>query len=506
MIPNIYHFFNIEENYEFTYFDYFSIKSLIEINKPDIIYYHYYYLPIGDYWNKIKDNIELKKINIPDKYYDKGEYLNKNIKLIIYHNLYNYGGIRCNLNMLFTKNINELLINYEYIYDESYNKIIMCSKKSKIIKKYMEKHIIKSNEEILISNYTDKYLCLFSNNYYNLENNDNDDFFFKNIIDYSFSKYFHIINNCYFLFYQNQQNQQNQQNKQNQQNQQNKQTIYNLKYLFDNVTIYSLLIKYILGYNFMYNSLHNMLEYEDKYKDKNKYINNLDTIIWINLDRCVNRKIIMNKLLNNFNVNNYRFNAFDGKIIDDVKNKYFISEDGIYPNNNNAEYATLLSHLSCIELYSESYNNVYNYALICEDDLSLDFIKYWKFDLKTVIKQLKDFDILMLGYYSTSINHKDIYNNWSGQMSCMAYIVNKKSIKDKIKDLKIDGKWKCNQYDLMIADHYIYSKFKTYYYKYPYFCNPNINDSNIHDDHLDYHILYKNMNYMTLEEIYNKYI
>ena len=489
MIPNIYHFFNIEENYEFTYFDYFSIKSLIEINKPEIIYYHYYYLPIGHYWYKIKDNIELKKINIPEKYYDTKEYLNKNIKLIIYHNLYNYGGISCNLNILFTKNIINLLINNEYIFDESYNKIIMCSKKSNIIKKYMEKFIKKSNEEMLISNYTNKYLCLFSNNYYNLESNNND-FFFKNITNYSFSKYFHIINNCYFLFFQNQQ------------------SIYDLKYLFDNITIYSLLIKYILGYNLMYNSSHNMVEYVDKYK----YINNLDTIIWINLERCVNRKIIMENLLKNFNVHNYRFNAYDGKIIDDIKNKYFISENGIYPNNSNSEYATLLSHLSCIELscielsYIESNNNIYNYALICEDDLSLDFVKYWKFDLKTVIEELKDFDILMLGYYSTSMNHKDIYNNWSGQMSCMAYIVNKKSIKDKIKDLKIDGKWKCNQYDLMIADHYIYSKFKTYYYKYPYFCNPNINDSNIHDDHLDYHILYKNMNYMTLEEVYNKYV
>jgi hypothetical protein len=358
----------------------------------------------------------------------------------------------------------------------------MCSKKSNIIKKYMEKLIKKSNEEILINNYTDKYLCLFSNSYYNLENNDG--FFFKNITDYSFSKYFHIINNCYFLFYQCHQ------------------SIHDLKYLFDKVTIYSLLIKYILGYNFMYNSSHNMLEYEDKYK----YINNLDTIIWINLERCVNRKIIMENLLKNFNVNNYRFNAFDGKIIDDIKNKYFISDDGTYPNNSNSEYATLLSHLSCIELSTESNNNIYNYALICEDDLSLDFIKYWKFDLKTVIEELKDFDILMLGYYSTNMNHKDIYNNWSGQMSCMAYIINTKSIKNKIKDLKINGKWKCNKYDLMIADYYIYSKFKTYYYKYPYFCNPNINDSNIHDDHLNYHILYKNMNYMTLEEIYNKYI
>jgi GR25 family glycosyltransferase involved in LPS biosynthesis len=215
-----------------------------------------------------------------------------------------------------------------------------------------------------------------------------------------------------------------------------------------------------------------------------------------------------NNVLNKFNIMNYRFNAFDGKYIDDIKSKYFISTDNIYPTYSNAEYATLLSHLTSIDLYCNSFNNcLYNYGLICEDDLSLEFVKYWNVDLKHIIEELKDFDILMLGYFSLDINHTQIYNNWTGtQWSCMAYIVNKNTVKEKIKELKIDGKWKCNKDDLMIADNYIYSKFKTYYYKYPYFCNPSNNDSNIHEDHLDYHIMYKNMNYLTLNKVYDEYI
>ena len=39
------------------------------------------------------------------------------------------------------------------------------------------------------------------------------------------------------------------------------------------------------------------------------------------------------------------------------KNKYFVSTDDIYPNYSNAEYATLLSHLNCIELYCTTFDN-----------------------------------------------------------------------------------------------------------------------------------------------------
>ena len=40
---------------------------------------------------------------------------------------------------------------------------------------------------------------------------------------------------------------------------------------------------------------------------------------------------------------------------------------------------------------------------------------------------------------------------WTGnQWSCMAYIVNKNSVSVKIKELKIDGKWKCNKWNAII--------------------------------------------------------
>ena len=61
-------------------------------------------------------------------------------------------------------------------------------------------------------------------------------------------------------------------------------------------------------------------------------------------------------------------------------------------------------------------------------------------------------------------------------------------------------KWKCCSNDLMVSDNYIFSKVNTYIYKYPYFTFPNDNDSTLHSDHLNYHKIYKNCNYL----IWNK--
>ena len=493
LIPKIYHIFNIDKNFIFTFSEYLSLKSLIDINNPDKIFIHYYY-EFNDlnnkYIKKIIDNekIILKKINVPDYFIKENnidEYLTKNIKSLILFNLYNYGGILINFNMIFIKNINDLLQKYEYIETEN-NKIIMCSVNSKIIKKYMENNIKNEKNEVLISNYTDKYQYIYKNNYIEFNNND----LIKPIYDYLFSTYFHIINNCYFIEIP----------KINNNDFLN--SLLNSSLIFS--SIYSLLISYIFSYKFINNPIFNY--------EKSKYINNIDLIIWINLDRSKNRRENMNNILNNFNIINYRFSAFDGQNID--INQYFIkNNENIKDTKTKAEYATLLSHLSVIDLYCNNINCCkYNYALIMEDDISLEFMNYWKYDLKTIIENAPEFDILMLGYFSLEIfnndedNIKNNYCKWSEkEWSCMAYIINK-NIKDKLNNLKNDGKWIYKENDIMVADNYIYSKFNTYFYKIPYFCNPTNNDSYIHNDHLEYHRIYKNNNYLTLENIYNKYI
>jgi hypothetical protein len=78
-------------------------------------------------------------------------------------------------------------------------------------------------------------------------------------------------------------------------------------------------------------------------------------------------------------------------------------------------------------------------------------------------------------------------------------------MKNKVINFKKDGKWICKESDLMVSDNYIFSNFNTYVYKYPYFTFPNDNDSTFHEDHLNYHKIYKICNLITLEHTIDSY-
>jgi hypothetical protein len=111
----------------------------------------------------------------------------------------------------------------------------------------------------------------------------------------------------------------------------------------------------------------------------------------------------------------------------------------------------------------------------------------------------------MLGYFSLNMKNNGLYNKWNNEFSAISYLINYE-IKDKVMKLKKDDLWICNENDLMVSDNYIFSKFNTYVYKYPFFTFPNENDSTFHEDHINYHKIYKNINYLTLENIYEEYI
>ena len=113
----------------------------------------------------------------------------------------------------------------------------------------------------------------------------------------------------------------------------------------------------------------------------NKYLDNIDIIYWINLDRSENRRKNMEKLLEKINIKNERIKAVDGKFEPD-ENIYgkFINQG----NNRSSkiEYACLLSHLNTIKKFSDS---PYELALILEDDLSLEYTKYWDKKISEII-------------------------------------------------------------------------------------------------------------------------
>jgi GR25 family glycosyltransferase involved in LPS biosynthesis len=88
---------------------------------------------------------------------------------------------------------------------------------------------------------------------------------------------------------------------------------------------------------------------ENSLDNKYNFINDIDKIYWINLEKSVDRRINMENILSNFVISNERIPAIDGTIDNNIKSNYFILDNiDEYPNYSNTEYAILASHLYTI--------------------------------------------------------------------------------------------------------------------------------------------------------------
>ena len=495
LIPYSFHFF-FKENEIFDIYKFFSVKSVIEILNPNEVYFHCMKtISLNDFYlKKLNKNIEII-------YYNKeNDLLSESIDLFILKILKSYGGIYMDFsNLILNNDLFLKLRNYNFFKSVD-DKIIGSEPNSFMINKYLEfkeqktivfkqKFGIRNIKGLFINN----YILTDSDIFYE---NDVYKFLFNEIFDYSFSHYFYLIKKISLINI----------------NDNNHLKNLNLENIFNKTTLYNLLIKYILGYKYFFNN--NIKENIILINNKYNLINNIDYIYWINLEISHDRAKNMETILKNFdkNIISQRISAVDGNNIKNISNSYFHlnenSESNIYPNYTNKEYAILLSHLNTIEQFIniDESNLIYKVALVFEDDLSLDFMKYWNIDIKTLIENAPlDWELIMLGYFSLNMKKPGLYNKWDNEFSAIAYLVNY-NIKDKIGSMKNDGKWICKNDDLMVSDNYIFSKFTTYVYKYPFFTFPNENDSTLHEDHIDYHKIYKNINYLTLENIYEEFI
>ena len=128
----------------------------------------------------------------------------------------------------------------------------------------------------------------------------------------------------------------------------------------------------------------------------------------------------------------------------------------------------------------------------------MEFIPSWNKSLDYIINNSpEDWDIIMLGYFTLNINFESDYRKWDNDWSALSYLINHKSL-HKLNEIKKDNKYKTFN-DVMAADNYLFRIFNTYVYKYPYFTFPKNNESTIHEDHLLYHSIFKNINYLILD-------
>ena len=214
-------------------------------------------------------------------------------------------------------------------------------------------------------------------------------------------------------------------------------------------------------------------------------INGIDITYWINLDRSTDRKQNMEKIFEDEVFKEVpiiqRFSAIDGKK-SGVIDRYIRVDDKTI---NDAEYGCLLSHLEVIREFSQSSHNI---ALVMEDDITLDFKKYWKKSIREVIDNApEDWEIILLCYHSDIHPSEEYTLNQNNYWSTGAYIINNKAAKKLTSSTFIKGTYHLDDKTKQAADDYLFIKLRTYVYKYPYFIYGYSENTTIPTSNVKYH-------------------
>ncbi len=249
----------------------------------------------------------------------------------------------------------------------------------------------------------------------------------------------------------------------------------------------------IILFTFVIYSIIKLFKPFERFENEKKYLDGIDIIYWINLERSPDRKKNMEEMFQDSafsGILNERIIGVDGK-----KDKIYDMIQVSKHTANDSEYGCLLSHLNAIKKFNES---SYEISLILEDDCTLEFKKYWKKSVKEIIQDAPtDWEIIMLSY--TDLHNltdwtkaKDYTLNQTNLYSTLSYIINKKGAKKIVADCENlscykDKVYLLNTNEVHVADIYIYKNAITYCYKYPMFISRSNNESTIHAEHLDVH-------------------
>lgn len=211
-------------------------------------------------------------------------------------------------------------------------------------------------------------------------------------------------------------------------------------------------------------------------------------IFYINLEKSIDRKKEMEKQFNDLSYNFIRINAVNGNLINNVNR-------GIINNINyevkvkkffiKTQLGCLLSHIKTFFKIKEENIDI---GIICEDDISFEYINKWDDNLNTIIKEApNDWEIIklhssciktinyLLNFYKKKIKYLDnnyIKNKKLENSSTGIYIINKKYIEKFMKKyyvkntLKLFGKY-------LAADIFLFNDFRVYNYTKPLFVTKN---------------------------------
>ena len=119
MIPNIFHFvFGMAADFggrPFSLSHYLAIKSAADVNKPEIIFFHYEFEPTSEWWEKAKPLLTLNKLKAPDSFMGKPLYhVAHKADVVRLQALKEYGGIYLDLDTICVRPLHSLY-NHSFI-------------------------------------------------------------------------------------------------------------------------------------------------------------------------------------------------------------------------------------------------------------------------------------------------------------------------------------------------------------------------------------------------------
>ena len=217
-------------------------------------------------------------------------------------------------------------------------------------------------------------------------------------------------------------------------------------------------------------------------KNKSSYkLNYIPPIYYVNLDDQTDRKKYVEDHFKYWGIENYtRISGYDGReddLSDIIK--------GRYPERmTSGEVGCTTSHLKAIKHWYDTSDS--QYALIMEDDIDLELVKFWNFSWNEMMANLPyDWDVVQLAIICTGSIHVKLHRRFVNDFSTACYLINRHHAEKLIKFHVRGDKYKLDNgaKPRAVADDLIYNSGVTY--AMPLFLYKLEMGSSIHPEHVD---------------------
>ena len=196
-------------------------------------------------------------------------------------------------------------------------------------------------------------------------------------------------------------------------------------------------------------------------KNKSAYkLKNFGPVYCINLDEQPERWEYMEGQFKYWGVDDYtRISAYDGRdddLSDIIKGKY--------PENmTSGEVGCTTSHLKAMKYYLETSDSPY--AIMMEDDCSLDLVKFWNFKWSELYGHFPyDYDVVQLAIICTGDIHVRLHKRFVNDFSTACYVISRSHAEKLVRFHCRDDKYKLDQgvKPRAVADDLIYNSGNTF--------------------------------------------